>query len=177
MTRTLAVFLATWALSASVALAGGSVHVRGYTRKDGTYVAPYTRSAPHAHGYSFNLPSSPSASFLAEPQFALSRDKAQPAFPGASRLNKPPRSEPRTQPRTSASHRRSDEEWEQHMRDWKNSEDKVVATGRYLSSVGKYLWVKTRDGDREKLVIEDLSDEDVKYLKTRAWEKVATSKN
>jgi hypothetical protein len=63
------------------------------------------------------------------------------------------------------------------MRDWKNSEDKVVATGRYLSSVGKYLWVKTRDGDREKLVIEDLSDEDVKYLKTRAWEKVATSKN
>jgi hypothetical protein len=26
---------------------GGSVYVRGYTRKDGTYVAPYTRSAPH----------------------------------------------------------------------------------------------------------------------------------
>ena len=25
---------------------GGSVHVSGYTRKDGTYVAPYTRSAP-----------------------------------------------------------------------------------------------------------------------------------
>ncbi len=27
--------------------AGGSVKVHGYTRKDGTYVAPYTRSAPH----------------------------------------------------------------------------------------------------------------------------------
>ncbi len=26
---------------------GGAVHVHGYTRKDGTYVAPYTRSAPH----------------------------------------------------------------------------------------------------------------------------------
>jgi len=25
---------------------GGRVYVRGYTRKDGTYVAPYTRSAP-----------------------------------------------------------------------------------------------------------------------------------
>jgi hypothetical protein len=25
---------------------GGSVHVKGYTRKDGTYVAPHTRSAP-----------------------------------------------------------------------------------------------------------------------------------
>ncbi len=26
---------------------GDRVYVRGYTRKDGTYVAPYTRSAPH----------------------------------------------------------------------------------------------------------------------------------
>ncbi len=25
---------------------GREVHVRGYTRKDGTYVAPHTRSAP-----------------------------------------------------------------------------------------------------------------------------------
>ncbi|MDP5200985.1 hypothetical protein [Flavobacterium sp. DG2-3] len=25
---------------------GGSVHVKGYTRKDGTYVSPHTRSAP-----------------------------------------------------------------------------------------------------------------------------------
>lgn len=25
----------------------GTVHVRGYTRSDGTYVHPYTRSAPH----------------------------------------------------------------------------------------------------------------------------------
>ncbi len=27
----------------------GTVHVHGYTRKDGTLVAPYTRSAPHDH--------------------------------------------------------------------------------------------------------------------------------
>lgn len=26
---------------------GGAVHVKGYTRKDGTYVAPHTRSAPN----------------------------------------------------------------------------------------------------------------------------------
>ena len=25
---------------------GGSIHVKGYTRKDGTYVRPHTRSAP-----------------------------------------------------------------------------------------------------------------------------------
>jgi hypothetical protein len=29
--------------------AGGEVYVRGYYRKDGTYVSPYTRSAPHRH--------------------------------------------------------------------------------------------------------------------------------
>ena len=28
---------------------GGKTHVKGYTRKDGTYVAPYDRSKPHRH--------------------------------------------------------------------------------------------------------------------------------
>lgn len=28
---------------------GGTVHVKGYTRKDGTYVRPHTRSAPRRH--------------------------------------------------------------------------------------------------------------------------------
>ena len=41
------------AFVAQSAWAGGStVHVRGYTRKDGTYVAPYTRSAPGSKSYS-----------------------------------------------------------------------------------------------------------------------------
>jgi hypothetical protein len=33
--------------SARESAPGGQVYVRGYTRKDGTYVQPYTRSAPH----------------------------------------------------------------------------------------------------------------------------------
>jgi len=28
---------------------GGTVHVKGYTRKNGTYVSPHTRSAPRRH--------------------------------------------------------------------------------------------------------------------------------
>src|SRR5437867_2084882 len=41
------------AFAAHVAWAGGgTVHVRGYVRKDGTYVAPYTRSAPGSKSYS-----------------------------------------------------------------------------------------------------------------------------
>jgi len=32
---------------------GGTVHVHGYTRKDGTDVAPYVRSAPHEAAHEF----------------------------------------------------------------------------------------------------------------------------
>lgn len=32
--------------SSTTTSSGGSVHVKGYTRKNGTYVAPHTRSAP-----------------------------------------------------------------------------------------------------------------------------------
>ncbi|QPH37906.1 hypothetical protein [Pedobacter endophyticus] len=33
----------------STGSSGGTVHVKGYTRKDGTYVRPHTRSAPRRH--------------------------------------------------------------------------------------------------------------------------------
>lgn len=36
-----------------------SVHVRGYTKKDGTYVAPYDRTAPGEGSRSTNISSSP----------------------------------------------------------------------------------------------------------------------
>jgi hypothetical protein len=39
----------------------GSVHVRGYQRKDGTYVSPYDRSAPTSSGSSITSPSAVSA--------------------------------------------------------------------------------------------------------------------
>ncbi|MDN4011278.1 hypothetical protein QX233_02275 [Chryseobacterium gambrini] len=32
--------------SSSTSFSGGTVHVKGYTRKDGTYVRPHTRSSP-----------------------------------------------------------------------------------------------------------------------------------
>jgi len=38
--------LALILLTTSVAAFGGDVYVRGYTRSDGTYVAPHWRSAP-----------------------------------------------------------------------------------------------------------------------------------
>ena len=38
-----------------------SVYVHGYTRKDGTYVQPYYRSAPGTGSYSPTVPNTPSA--------------------------------------------------------------------------------------------------------------------
>lgn len=36
---------------------GGSVSVKGYTRKDGTYVAPHTRSAPDSNPHNnYSMP-------------------------------------------------------------------------------------------------------------------------
>ncbi|MBB6238470.1 hypothetical protein HDC90_003103 [Pedobacter sp. AK013] len=35
--------------SRSTTSSGGTVHVKGYTRKNGTYVSPHTRSAPRRH--------------------------------------------------------------------------------------------------------------------------------
>lgn len=37
------------ATTKSTASSGGTVQVKGYTRKDGTYVRPHTRSAPKRH--------------------------------------------------------------------------------------------------------------------------------
>jgi len=47
---------------ASFAAASGSVHVKGYTRKDGTYVAPHTRSAPSGSSHSSSSGSAGSSS-------------------------------------------------------------------------------------------------------------------
>lgn len=44
------VFLSSW-VDTTEARGGGSVHVRGYYRKDGTYVQPHYRSAPDGNFY------------------------------------------------------------------------------------------------------------------------------
>jgi hypothetical protein len=59
MKNFLLVLFLTCTLVTPVFAGGKSVSVRGYTRKDGTYVAPYTRSAPGSKsGYSSSYKSS-----------------------------------------------------------------------------------------------------------------------
>ncbi|SRR6266566_5913681 len=49
LNRLLFAVLAFSVLTAPLAAQRGKVHVRGYTRHDGTYVAPHTRSAPRSY--------------------------------------------------------------------------------------------------------------------------------
>lgn len=165
--RTPAILFTTWLLSASFALAAGSVHVRGYTRKDGTYVAPHTRSAPRPRGFAMYVPVVPIP--VPAPERPLPETKKRVDFPGASRIDKPPRTEPRTKSRVSVSHAYSDEEWEKISRDWKDTDGEVIATGRFLSLLGDSLWVKARDGKRTQIALTELSKGDLEYLDTRGF--------
>lgn len=45
---TVSALFVCFALTAGAFAKGGAVHVNGYTRKDGTYVAPHYRSAPNS---------------------------------------------------------------------------------------------------------------------------------
>jgi len=54
--RLLLAFLAISILAAPLDAQRGRVHVRGYTRRDGSHVAPYTRSTPHGRSYATPTP-------------------------------------------------------------------------------------------------------------------------
>jgi hypothetical protein len=55
---------------------GGSVHVRGYTRKDGTYVSPYTRSAP-GYGSQPSYSHTHNSPIYSAPTFSVPSDSIQ----------------------------------------------------------------------------------------------------
>ena len=90
-------------------------------------------------------------------------------LPGISRQLKPARTTARTTARTAAAGGGSPADDEKGMRDWKNADGEVLASGRFLSQVSDTLWVKTRDGRRVKLSLDEISEEDAEYLENRKW--------
>ena len=78
--RLLLALVAFCALTAPLAAQRGRTHVRGYTRRDGTQVAPYTRSAPHSRSYTTPKPRSHSYAAPSHPR-RYSAPRAQPAPP------------------------------------------------------------------------------------------------
>lgn len=54
--RLLLAFLAISIFAAPLDAQRGRAHVRSYTRRDGSHVAPYTRSTPHSRSYATPTP-------------------------------------------------------------------------------------------------------------------------
>jgi hypothetical protein len=91
-------------------------------------------------------------------------------LPGAGRQFKPPRTTARTTARTVAARVAAPADEEKGMRDWKNADGEVLASGRFLSLVQRTLWVKTREGKRVKMSLDEISPADAEYLENRKWE-------
>ena len=87
MRRLLAALLAIAFLLPDAALAGKTVSVRGYTRKDGTYVRPHMRSPPG--GGSSGSSSGYRSSYIPTPAFVAPPIVARDAYRGEARITAP----------------------------------------------------------------------------------------
>ena len=72
----------------------GRVHVRGYTRRDGSHVAPHTRSAPHSRGYSAPRSRSPRSYAVPSPRARSYSAPRQPRTYTAPRAHRTPSARP-----------------------------------------------------------------------------------
>jgi hypothetical protein len=91
-------------------------------------------------------------------------------LPGVGRQFKPPRTTARTAARSVAARAAPAADDEKRIRDWKAADGTVLASGRFLSLVQKTLWIKTREGKRVKLSLDEISEADARYLENRKWE-------
>lgn len=178
------VMLAVWFPQQGHA-AGKSVHVRGYTRKNGTYVAPHTRSAPRT-GYRGLSPSIPV--FVPPPRVprdvpvdGYTKDDGTYVAPHMRHIDgiKDPErvgSSRHASSLRSGSHRTKYRETARALasapkskmrypsREWKSSDGKVVARGRMQWQAMNKLRIALDDGTVADLLVEELSDNDQDWL-------------
>lgn len=91
-------------------------------------------------------------------------------FPGEGKPDKPPRTTARTKAREVAAKTDGDAEPDPRIREWKGANGEVLACGRYMSLINKTLWVKTREGRKVRLSLDNISEADARYLEDRKWE-------
>jgi hypothetical protein len=91
-------------------------------------------------------------------------------FPGEGKSEKPPRTAARTKAREVAAKADGDSAPDPRIREWKGANGEVLVSGRYMSLINKTLWVKTSEGRRVRLSLDDISEADTQYLEDRKWE-------
>jgi hypothetical protein len=135
-----------------------SVAVRGYYRKNGTYVRPHMRSAP-------------SASFRALPPMPY-----YPAAPtpiqqrtgslGDSGLSPKARTEARTSAKTTPRVRARAPRPPYEMRDWHDIDGELIGRARMAWQAMSLLRLELEDGEALEVDTEDLSKADLDWLET-----------
>ena len=91
-------------------------------------------------------------------------------FPGEGRQDKPPRTTARTKAREVAAKSGGDVAIDERFREWKDANGGVIVAGRFLSLINKTLWVKTHEGKKVRVSLDDVSDADREYIENRKWD-------
>jgi hypothetical protein len=161
MLRTLCVILILLFIPSSP-LEGKTVQVRGYYRKDGTYVRPHTRSSPGSNE-SYTPPAFVPPPVMSRMAYQSSaRTAARTAVPSIRNVPRSDSDEPRTeQPQVS---RPLYEKYP--FRLWKDNTGQFQVTARFRSYANGTVKIERQDnGKIIEIQIERLSPADQKYIR------------
>jgi hypothetical protein len=159
-----AVIVAAMLFQGKLAYAQGkTVSVKGYYRSNGTYVSPHTRSAPPS-GFR-SLPAMPVVPYYSSMAMMYGNAAASPRGISSSQLSPSMRTTARTTARTAprSSARAKDPPYE--LRDWRDSDGKVIARARMKSRTANLVRLETTNGEPLEADVRQLSDIDISWLK------------
>ncbi len=181
MSRVLIACLLVGAATCDAEAAGKSVQVKGYTRKDGTYVPPHARAAPRTSARGF-VPYAPPAMLPRDvPVAGYTKDDGTYVQPHMRHIDgiKDPRPSPSARGSSSsrvASHRTAHRTTARGLaasskpknrypsRQWHATDGSVLAEGRMKSRAINILKIERADGKVVELDVEELGDDDSDWL-------------
>lgn len=142
---------------------GGSVHVKGYYRKDGTYVRPHTRSAPGTATFDYHP--QPEPELPPESPVKVRTTPRTSARTTAWNGNVTAVDEPlpailRTQPPSSSI-------VETEMRTWTDKTGKFTVVARFGGMVGTTVALRKADGTTIRIQLDQLCKADQDWIAAR----------
>lgn len=145
--------------------AGKTVHVRGYTRKDGTYVAPYMRSSARTTSHGYSTPAYAFVGTPVSPQREVGRLDEHERGPHGGRPTGY-RTAYRTTAREAVAVRPPKPKRQYPIRDWHAPDGRVLGHGRMKYRAGDVLRIESEDGNWHDLDVTTLHQDDVKWLES-----------
>lgn len=144
---------------------GKSVHVRGYTRKDGTYVSPHTRTSPRTTFHGYSMPAAAFAGTVASSHRELNhRMLGDQASRGTGPVEY--RTAYRTSAREVVATKPATPTRQFPVRDWHAQDGRIVGHGRMKYRAGDVLRIESEDGTWRDLDVLLLHPDDVQWLES-----------